>query len=119
EPTRKQGERQEVQPADDVLARCRTGGAVRLGRGWRAVADAEGEDPGDDVAVRRDGAPANRVRTLDQPLHRRLDDAVAVRGPRGPRDDLPLRGEDPDRVRQDLDALVELEPHAARSARQA
>ena len=68
EPADQQREREEVEPADDVLLVRRPGCAERLGRRRGALAHAEREDPGDDVAVGRDHAPADGVRAAREVL---------------------------------------------------
>ena len=64
-------EREEVQPADDVLGPRRPLRADRVRHRRRRHADAERVDAGDDVAVVRQRLPAHRVRALRQLRQRR------------------------------------------------
>ena len=82
----------------------------------RAHADAERVDARDDVAVRRDDAPAHRVAAARQPRDGRVDRPLV-----GARARLAARGaarsrRNADRVRQRVDALVEVQPHELRRA---
>src|SRR5207249_3269401 len=74
QPAGDQGEREEVEPAHDVLPGRRAGGAERLRRWGRAVPDPEGEDAGDNVAVGGDDPPADGVGTPSETADRRRHD---------------------------------------------
>ena len=118
EPADEEGERDEIEPAHDVLrARraLRTDGGRHRRRGH---ADAERVDAGDDVAVVRERLPANRVRALREPRHGcdelpRRGDHVRRAGEIGP-----ARRQHLDSLGQRVDRLVELEDDPARRARQ-
>ena len=102
-------EREEVQPADDVLCPRRSSGADRVRHRRRAHADAEGVDAGDDVAVVRERLPANGVRAFRQ--LRQRDDDLALRRDRARRPGhvLAVEPEHLDRLRQRVDGLIELQ----------
>jgi hypothetical protein len=66
-----QGKCEEVRPANEVLSAGRPRGAVRFGRRRRGHSDAEGVDAGDDMAVAREGVPADGVGAGRQARQRR------------------------------------------------
>ena len=73
------GEREEVEPAHDVLGAGRPAGTVGLGRRRRLDADTERPDAGDDVPVGRENVPANRVGAPVGSFRNGADHVEAVR----------------------------------------
>ena len=115
DPADEQREREEVEPAHDVLGRRRSLRADRVGHRRCRIAQAERRDAGDDVSVAREGAPADRVRADRQRLRQRCDDlAHRLDRPRRAGDVLARGVEDDDRAGDCVDRLVEREHDARR-----
>jgi len=116
EPADEQRQREEIEPAHDVLGARRAGRTERGCRRGRARAYAEREHAGDDMAVTRHCMPPDRVAATLQPRQRshQRTPLVADAG-HGQRSASRVQLERP---RQRLDELIEAELDRARRRRE-